>query len=89
MSIAFPFAIILIPYGLIVAFFAVLAIVNVFHLVGYGATTGPSFAVTFLFLAGAVFILFFTWEGVKGTDWEAPVTLGGASSFVIPSLQRP
>ena len=88
MSISFPFILILIPYGLVLAFFTLLAIVNVAHIVGYGETTGPSFIVTFLFLAGAAFILFFTWHGVAGTDWMAPVTLG-TSALMPASFPQP
>ncbi|MEY4722893.1 MAG: hypothetical protein RLZZ324_406 [Candidatus Parcubacteria bacterium] len=80
MTISFPFALILIPYAVILMFFAVFATVNVFHLVGHGADTGVSFVVTFLFLAGAGCVLFFTWQGVRDVDWSTPV------SFSIPSL---
>jgi hypothetical protein len=73
--IGFPFAFVLIPYGLVVLFFALFAVINVYHLVHYGATTGVSFVVTFLFLAGAVFIMFFTWQALAGVDWGREVNL--------------
>ena len=83
--ISFPFAVILLPYGLTVLFFALMATINVFHLIHYGATTGISFIITFLFLAGAVFILFFTWQELQAVNWNHMITLDlptvGASSF--------
>jgi hypothetical protein len=69
-----PLSLALVPYAIIVMFFAVLAIINVYHLVHYGATTGVSFVVTFLFLAGGAFILFFTWQAVAGADWSQTVS---------------
>lgn len=71
---AFPISYFLVPYGLVVLFFAIMAIVNVYHLVHYGATTGVSFVVTFLFLAGAAFILFFTWQAAGTADWSQQIT---------------
>lgn len=73
--LGFPFAFVLIPYGLVILFFALFAVINVYHLVHYGATTGVSFVVTFLFLAGAVFIMFFTWQALVGVDWGREVHL--------------
>jgi hypothetical protein len=70
---SFPIAIALIPYGLTLIFFALLAVINVYHLVHYGATSGVSFVVTFMFLAGAAFILFFTWQAVGDTDWSQQI----------------
>ena len=68
--LSLSFALILIPYALVVAFFAVMALIHVQHLIHYGATTKMSFAVTFCFLAGAVLILFTTWYLLQGTDWS-------------------
>lgn len=82
MTLTFPFAVILIPYALIAVFFVLLAIINVWHLVGYGATNSLTFTITFLFLAGSATILFLTWQGVAGTDWMQPVSIGGASLMI-------
>jgi hypothetical protein len=89
--ISFPLSLALIPYGLVVIFFAVMAIINVYHLVHYGATTGVSYVVTFLFLAGGVFILFFTWWALQGTDWGRDVGLimPFAGGFDPPDFTQP
>ena len=82
MTITFPFALILIPYAIIAAFFVLLAIINVWHLVEYGATNALTFTVTFLFLAGSATIFFLTWQGVAGTDWMQPISFGGSGAGI-------
>jgi len=87
MTFSFPFSLILIPYGLIVLFFVILALVNIFHLVAYGATNGLTFLITFLFLAGAATVFFLTWQGVKDTDWRAPVTIGASVGIDVSNIK--
>lgn len=84
--LTFPFALVLIPYGLLIIFFVLMATINVFHLVHYGATTGVSFMVTFLFLAGAVFILFFTWQSLVGVDWGRTINIPIPFTAGAPTL---
>ncbi len=84
--LSLSFALVLIPYGLALLFFALMALVNVYHLIHYGATTAISFVVTFLFLAGAVFILFFTWQALQNVDWNRAITIE-VPTVVIPSLK--
>ena len=76
--ITFPFSFVLIPYGLFLAVFLIFALINVYHMVHYGATTFISFLVTFAFMAGSAFILYFTWQLLAGVDWGMPVELGNA-----------
>ncbi len=82
----FPFILILIPYGLAILFFALMALINVLHLIHYGSPTITSFLVTFLFLTGAVFILFFTWQELQGTDWGRIITVNLPFSLTRPPL---
>lgn len=74
--ISFPLSLVLIPYGIIVLLFVLLAAYSVYNLVRYGATTNASFVATFSFLAGAVFVMFFTWQGLRGTDWTQEINFG-------------
>ncbi|HTM68521.1 MAG TPA: hypothetical protein VL426_04425 [Candidatus Binatia bacterium] len=83
--LSFPLSLILIPYGIIVLIFIFLAAYSVHNLVRYGATTNSSFAATFAFLAGAVFVFFFTWQGLRGTDWSQQITFGGSLTGVTTS----
>jgi hypothetical protein len=76
-------------YALVVVLFAIFAIVNVYHLVHYGATSGISFAVTFLFLAGAAFILFFTYHALAAVDWNQQIGIGIPFVSSPSSLEQP
>lgn len=78
--ISFPLSLVLIPYGIIILLFIFLAAYSVHNLVKYGATTNASFVATFAFLAGAVFVMFFTWQGLKGTDWTQEISFGSPFS---------
>ena len=81
--VQFPFALILFPYGLVVLFVLIFALANIFHLIHYGATTAISFVVTFAYLAGMVFLFYFTWTALTGTDWQMPIV------FDAPSFNKP
>jgi hypothetical protein len=70
-----PFSVILLPYAAAVAFIGLMSIINIWHLVRYGATTGVSYVVTLLFLVGGASILFTTWFALRGTDWTQTITL--------------
>ena len=83
--ISFPLSLVLIPYGIILLLFALLAAYSVHNLVRYGATTNSSFVATFSFLAGAVFVLFFTWQGLRGTDWTQEINFGAPLSGATTS----
>jgi hypothetical protein len=74
--ISFALSLLLIPYGIAVAVTLVFAVVNVFHLVHYGATTKTAFVVTFAYLAGLVFLFYFTWTALQGTNWQMPLVFG-------------
>ena len=73
--ITFHLSAILIPYGIAVVFILLFSLINIYHIVVYGATTFTSFAVTFVFLAGMTFIFFFTGQELKNVDWNIPITI--------------
>lgn len=75
MTISFTLSLALIPYGLIAAFVATFAIFNIHHLVHYGATTRYSYVITSVFIAGTVLIAFMTWYGLRGVNWNQPISL--------------
>ena len=84
---SFPLILVLIPYGIIVVIFLFMALYSIHNLVRYGATTGGSFLATFAFLAGAVFVFFFTWQALIGTDWSQRIVIGAPSfSSSIPTI---
>ncbi len=80
--ISFPLSFVLIPYGIVILIFAFLAMYSVHNLVKYGATTNSSFVATFAFLAGAVFVFFFTWMALKDVDWNQQISFGLPTSVI-------
>lgn len=60
----------LIIYGVLIAIFVAMAVVNLFHLFAYGFLSYLSFLMTFLFLAGTVLILFITYKLGLQIDWN-------------------
>ena len=71
--ISFPLAFALIPYGIVLLFFIIFSLINITHLIRYGATTGVSLFMTFIFLAGAVIILFVSWQILGTINWGQPI----------------
>lgn len=71
---SFSLGLLLIPYFVAVGAFLLFAVLNVYHLVTYGATTRTSFFLTFVFLAGAAFIAYGSWYFLNGIDWSAQIT---------------
>lgn len=85
---ALPLTILLIPYGIVLFFVAFFSLINIYHLVHYGATTKSSFAVTFLYLAGIVCILAATSWALAGTNWSEPLPVE-IPSISTPSVEGP
>lgn len=79
----FPLGLLLIPYLIAVAGFLIFAILNVFHLITYGATTRTSFIFTFVFLAGTVLIAYASWWALNDINWSSSITINLMSSANI------
>lgn len=73
--IVFPLWFLAIPYLLVAAFVAVMAVFTIFHFVKYSETTFVTFIGVLLYLAGTAYILFFTWQALEGTEWRYPVEI--------------
>ena len=76
----------LIPYAIVAVLVLLFAVVNLTHLIHYGATTATSFVVTFAYLAGIVFLGYFTWAALGGVDWSFPIVLSMPSFSQTPTL---
>jgi len=87
MSFSFTFGLILIPYFLVVGLCLGYAAFAIHHLVHYGATTKLSFLVTFTYLAGTAFILFFTWQALAGVDWSEPIDIAPSFNLSLPDVK--
>ena len=85
--ISFPLSFLLLPYAAVLAFVLIMALMTVFHFIRYSETTGASFLAIFLYIAGTVYILFFTWQLLKDVDWNVPIeisTIFAQSSTAFP-----
>jgi len=79
-------ALLLIPYSIVVLLFLLLSVLNVYHLICYGATTRTSFLFTFLFIAGTATIAYFSWQALGAIDWTSTV---GISLFSGDASELP
>ena len=86
MIVSFPLYFLLVPYAVVLLLFAFIAFFNVYNLVRYDATTGPTFLATFFFMAGGATVLFLTWQELKGVDWTMMVEFGTSLSASLPTI---
>lgn len=81
-----PIAYFLIPYGAFLILFLFFALVDLFHLIGFGRATGMvGFLATFIFLAGTVFALNASYNYIMAIDWTYTIDV----ISWIPSLNSP
>ena len=71
-----PLSATLVPFGLYLVIFGVLAVVDVYHMVRFGTFGIANFFAFFLFLAGTAVIMWWTWTALQGTDWTQPLVAG-------------
>jgi hypothetical protein len=76
MNLSLPPFFALIPYGLVLAVLAVFSLINVSHLLRHGGHFAAGLFFSALYLAGALMIVYFTWQLLPIVDWNAPLNLG-------------
>ena len=75
MILAIPLYFFLFLYFGFLALFIAFVVINFYHIVASGTMTLASFVITFLTATATIFILFFTHQLLRDTDWQQPVTL--------------
>ena len=75
MSLSFPLYILLIPFGIVVAYVLVLSLMHLSHLARYGTSVGTAQAISFIWMVGLVAIFLLTFSTLQGTDWSRAVDL--------------
>jgi len=85
---SFPIGLLLIPYAIVVLMSLVLAVLNVYHLIHYGATTRTSFLFTFIFVAGIAVMSFVSWQVLGGVNWSDGISFSvfGGGPNNLPGL---
>jgi len=64
-----PLYIFLIAYCIFLFIFVVFSLVAIYHLIRFVPPSSFAFFTTYLFLAGALLIIFVSWQILQGIDW--------------------
>lgn len=75
MNLVLPPYILLIPFALVALVSLFFSLVDVSHLLRYGARNAVGFMATFLYVAGAAIIVFLTWQRLPDIVWTDPMNL--------------
>ncbi|KKU07047.1 MAG: hypothetical protein UX10_C0016G0002 [Candidatus Magasanikbacteria bacterium GW2011_GWA2_45_39] len=70
----FPLYLVLFPYYFFLAIFAIMALIDVYHLARFSSVNFGSFLATFLFLSGTIYILYWTFSVLSPIDFQQIVT---------------
>lgn len=75
MSISFPLSAFLVPYGIIVLYVLVFALLNLQHLFHYGTSHGTAKTAAWVWFLGTIALIGFTFFILREVDWSYSVTL--------------
>lgn len=78
-----PLYIFLIPYGLFLIFFAVMAISALYHIIRFAFINATTVTVTIIFIAVSFVFLTISLNYLNETDWQKGIEIG----FGIPTPQ--
>lgn len=73
----------LIPFGAFLLGFAFFALANIISLAKYGARNAIGLLASFLFICGAAFILYTTWQALQDVAWTTPVPILSIQAFTL------
>lgn len=82
MNLLLPPYILLIPFALVALVSLFFSLVDVSHLLRYGARNGIGFLATFFYVSGVAVIAFLTWRYLPDIAWTEPTNLLGG----VPKL---
>jgi len=66
-------SIFLLAYFIFLAIFALFSLFAIYHLAKFVPPSSIAFFTTYIFLAGAILIIFITWQELRGVDWTQVV----------------
>ena len=75
MNLALPPYILLIPFVIVTLIAVFFSLVNISHLLRYGARDGVGFLTTFFYVSGGAIIMFMVWSHLPDLDWTTPINL--------------
>ena len=77
MNLALPPYFLLIPFAIVFVVTAFFSLVDISHLLRYGARNAVGFTATFVYVSGLAIILFLTWQFLPDISWTEPIKLLG------------
>jgi len=66
-------SIFLIAYYIFLAIFVLFALFAIYHLARFVPPSSIAFFTTYIFLAGAVLVIFLSWQALQGVDWTQTI----------------
>ena len=83
-NFSIPYIYFFIVYLLIVLMVLFFAAASLYHLIKYGFMSGLGIFMTFLLIAGTVFIFLLSYEAISAIDWQQQITLGQTTNTYDP-----
>ncbi len=78
---SFPLYYILAPFALFSFIYAIFILMDLYHLAHFAEVHLVAFFATFIFLAGVIYILFWTWNLSQPINWNETVSILKNISF--------
>ncbi|MBN1584904.1 hypothetical protein JW899_00870 [Candidatus Uhrbacteria bacterium] len=75
MPSGFPVSVLLIPYGIIVAYTFTLSLMNLHHLARFGTSVATAKMAAFTWLVGTAAVVTVTFGLLQETDWQHPIEI--------------
>ena len=82
---SFPLYYIFFPTALFALIFLIFVLIDIYHLAHFTEIHFASFFMTFIFLAGVVYILFWSWTLMQTINWQEIITIFQNISFNSPT----
>jgi len=70
-----PLTIFLVLYAAFLVFYVIFSFFNIFHLMKFGAISFTTYFMAFLYLAGILVVLFFSYQGLAAIDWSEGIKI--------------
>lgn len=74
-DLVLPMTVLLIPFGLFLAFYILYSLFNLYHLLRFGLEGVPLFLITIVFIGGSVVLIAGTIFALAGYDWSGELSL--------------
>ncbi|HPV70664.1 MAG TPA: hypothetical protein PKY08_02045 [Candidatus Magasanikbacteria bacterium] len=83
---AFPLYYLLLPVALFGLVYVIFVLLDLYHLVSFADLHLCSFVVTFIFLAGVVYITFWAWTLAAPLNWQESLNIFNNVTFSAPTF---